>query len=462
MTKLRQQIGENRQHFKVGFAHVYGGPQSLERNTRMAAQNNLSLGVIIALQTHSVNQIVATQAASDLRNYQWRMNGTSWAGKEGAERDFKVVTPSRYATKLHESYVSQAAANGREAAGIMGQYPGVIIAFNVCIEEELAKGGESDEGMLGDYSPFAIAEFRDWLRHTGAYDAITGPYKGQGAPAALVGQREIGGVMRSPFYDHPSPSNSNGMGPSFNETFGTDFSSWKLAYWDLDDNPNPIINHGICLMPQPGNPGSVPGGFDAPRQRNPKHPFWRVWSYDVGDQGWQQPPGWPAAPAFGFRQHLVKHFVADLAAAVISSGIPAEMVFAHQVPGEMVGAERCRSGAHPLWTARLDANGTLGSTRFGPYDCALADRYCSNWGIFEWHPLPNAQPHSKELYDAAIKALDGFFASSGYCFFPGWWIEGEGPAGGGTFPLNDSQFACAMRDWLAGHPDIPRPQACGI
>lgn len=76
------QIGENRTHFKVGFAHVYGGPQSLERNARMAAQNNLSLGVIIALQTHSVNQIVATQAASDLRNYQWRMNGTSWAGRE--------------------------------------------------------------------------------------------------------------------------------------------------------------------------------------------------------------------------------------------------------------------------------------------------------------------------------------------------------------------------------------------
>lgn len=49
----------------------------------------------------------------------------------------------------------------------------------------------------------------------------------------------------------------------------------------------------------------------------------QAWSYDVGDQGWQQPPGWPNAPAFGFRQHLVKHFVADLAAAVVSSGVPA-------------------------------------------------------------------------------------------------------------------------------------------
>lgn len=37
--------------------------------------------------------------------------------------------------KLHESYVSQAAANGREIAGIMGQYPGLIVALNVCIEE---------------------------------------------------------------------------------------------------------------------------------------------------------------------------------------------------------------------------------------------------------------------------------------------------------------------------------------
>lgn len=47
----------------------------------VAQENNLSLGVIFALQTHSVNAAIAKQAGTDLRNYQWRLNG-SWAGKE--------------------------------------------------------------------------------------------------------------------------------------------------------------------------------------------------------------------------------------------------------------------------------------------------------------------------------------------------------------------------------------------
>lgn len=46
-----------------------------------------------------------------------------------------------------------------------------------CMCQELANGGEADENMLGDYSPFAVAEFRDWLRHTGIYDAVSGACK---------------------------------------------------------------------------------------------------------------------------------------------------------------------------------------------------------------------------------------------------------------------------------------------
>lgn len=168
-----------------------------------------------------------------------------------------------------------------------------------------------------------------------------------------------------------------------------------------------------------GGCGSVPGGFDAPRKREPTSRFWSAWSYDVADHGGAQPPGGTAAPAFGFRQHLVKHFLADIFNAVVAAGIPQDLVYAHQIPGEMVGPGRGRSGAHPVWTARLDGCGTLGSTRFGPYDTSLADRYSSNWGIFEWHPAPGKAPQSAELYQATTKALDGFYASNGYCFFPG-------------------------------------------
>lgn len=460
MTRLRAQIGENRTHFKVGFSHIYGGPQSLTRNLTVAQKNNLSLGVIIAIQTHSLAATFSNVAATDLRNYQWRLNGTSWAGQvlgsggsqQFPARDWKVVTPSRYATAMHTAFMTQVRNQATEIAGMMATFPNIIVAVNGAIEEELATAGESDDNYLGDYSPFAIAEFRDWLRHTGGYDGQKGPWAGQGAPASLVGQQPIAGAMRSPFYDDPTPADSNGTGISFNATFGTQFASWKLKYWDLDDHPDAITDTNFSPAPQAGD-GLTDGGFDAPRARDPNNVFWNAWSYDVGDHGGVQPPGAPDQPAFGFRQVLVKHFLADFFATVVASGIPQDIVYAHQIPGEMVGAGRGRSGADPVWTGRIDASGTLGNTRFGPYDTKLADSYSKNWGIFEWHPAPGADPQSADLYAATTKALDGFFAGNGYCFFPGWWHEALDT---GTFPLNDSKFADAMHDWLAGKPDVPR------
>lgn len=104
-----------------------------------------------------------------------------------------MVTPSRYAAQLHALFISQAKGQARQVADIMSQHPGVIVCLNICIEEELAIGGEQHDGLLADYSPFAIAEFRDWLRHTGAYDADTGACKGQGAPVGLGAEHLSGG-----------------------------------------------------------------------------------------------------------------------------------------------------------------------------------------------------------------------------------------------------------------------------
>lgn len=75
------------------------------------------------------------------------------------------------------------------------------------------------------------------------------------AQVALVGAEDIQGAMRSPFYSDPSPCISSGSHASFNETFGTDFTSWKLAYWDLEDCPGPITDANFCPTPQAGYRG---------------------------------------------------------------------------------------------------------------------------------------------------------------------------------------------------------------
>ncbi len=307
----------------------------------------------------------------------------------------------------------------------------------------MALGGVKSDAFLADYSPFAVTEFRDWLRHRGLYDA-DGKYAGQGAPAAITGgQISVAGKMVSPFHDDPTPADARGTGSSFNSRFGTKFTTWDLAYWDLVKSPQPITNASFDPAPKTGE-GATPGGFDAPRVRSDSQ-FWRAWSWDTHDQRGKYPPGNPKIPAFGFRQHLTRKFVQDIGAVLQREGIPAEMLFPHQIPGELWNAERERSGASTIWSGLLPS-GNLGITFFGCVDVKRVEQYSQNWGIFEWHPLPGSDPKSDKLYREAGESLELYFDSRASALFPGWWRrEGQDK----TFPLNDSKFAEALKNWLA-------------
>ncbi|BDI33095.1 hypothetical protein CCAX7_51460 [Capsulimonas corticalis] len=458
MTKLKAQVGQNQGRIKVGFSHIFHSTPSLRIHCRMAKANNLSVGVIIAVQSHSGSFGYPPLLDKDYRRMQWRLDGVTWNGEsvvdqkgspEFPSRDWQVPTPSRYCAPIHDAAMAEVRREAKEIHGVMAEYPGEIAAVNACIEEELATGGEKRDDLLADYSPYAVTEFRDWLRHTGKYDDTAGDYAGQGAPAEIVGPFiRTHGALRSQFYDDPSPARSGGTGSSFNQWFGANFSTWTLRYWDLARYPSAITDKNFTPSPQTG-PGATPGGFDAPRKRDPADKFWNAWSWDVPDHGGQYPPGNPDHPAFGFRQFEIKHFVADVMRAAIRAGIPQSILYAHQIPGEEVSPGRVRSGGDPIWTGRYDPSGALGITRFGPIDVAKLTQYSHDWGIFEWHTAPNMKADDHAVYDATIKALDAYVPAGGHVFFPGWW-----QAGGkldSVMPLNDSQFAVALRDWIASH-----------
>ena len=78
-----------------------------------------------------------------------------------------------------------------------------------------------------------------------------------------------------------------------------------------------------------------------------------------------------------------------------------------------------------------------------------------NWGIFEWHPLPNAAPQDQKLYDTAKSHLSAYYDENVHYLFPGWWNKDGGRDK--TFPLNDSVFVTAIKDFLASRPDKPYP-----
>jgi hypothetical protein len=359
----------------------------------------------------------------------------------------------------------EATRQAREIREVMNEFPGVITVVNPVIEEELAIAAaslkENADAWLADYSPFAVAEFRDWLRHTGAYDADGGKFAGEGAPEAITGAPvEIRGKRRSPFYDDATPEDAHGSGVSFNAKFGTHFTTWKLRYWDLEGSPAAITDAAFDPTPESGA-GSEPGGFDAPRRRQPGEAFWRAWSWDPADQGGKFPPGYPREAAFGFRQVEVANFVRDACAAVALQGIERECIFAHQIPGERYGP-RATSSASTVWSGWLPSPapagagtaadgaknhaGTVGITLFGRIEPERLKVFAAPWGIFEWHPKPNAKPEDPKLRETALRDLREYAAADCRVLFAGWWRnEGRDRH---IFPLDDSEFAKGIREFL--------------
>jgi len=432
----------------------------------VAQKNRVHIGLIFGLQSHTSGNYRKV-ADNDLRSYQWRIDGEDWKGaytSSGSleipenERDYKIPTPSRYASHLRDYNLKRAYDWAVMAKKLMDDYPGVITVINGPIEEELAIGGHHDNSKLADYSPYAITEFRDWLRHTGMYDATTGKYAGESANEFIVGEFiNFNGTLRSPFYDDPNPDDNNNTGKSFNEHFGTNFTTWHLRYWDLDVYP-PIRNEDFDCTPESGT-GFYNGGFDAPRTLLAHNKFWSAWTWDVPDQNGQYPSGNPEAPAFGFRQNMVRNFVRNLMDTVASAGIPREFMYAHQIPGEALGNftgawGRLRSSASPVWTGYMEKSSNVGITRFGDIDPSLMTQYADDWGIFEWHTKPNADPQTQGLYDASIAALNRYYENKCHYLFPGWWNRGA-PTSESTFPLNDSKFAVAIKDFHESTIEVP-------
>jgi hypothetical protein len=415
---------------------------------------------------------------TDLREFTWRLNGINWYGGKFQDqllndgRNGKIPTNSRLAPHARKCYDTLFLSWGIKARKGMDKHPGVIAAINYVVEKEMPTGGEKTDSLLGDYSPYAITEFRDWLRHRGIYDPDTGKYKADRAPSEITGVwLQIGKSVRSQFYDDPTPANNNGTGKSFNETFGTTFTTWKLRYWDLEAYPAPITDTTFDVSPESGT-GFVANGFDAPRERIAASAWWKAWSWDVLDQGGAQPAGFPEKPAYGFRQMLIAHFLDDAESQLLAAGLPRNLLFRHQIPGEVVSAGRLRAGATPIWTGVSKDRSTLGITRFGKIDPALMTRYLdttkhqdAGWGIFEWHPLPrtdhgymdSAARYSPQLLKATVDHLTLYHKSRVRVLFPGWWSNSgnRDDINYSVFALPSSNFAEGIRIWRDTAQDVP-------
>jgi hypothetical protein len=352
--------------------------------------------------------VEAAGQTNDRRNMQWySQNGlaSQWS------------TYSRYARKqrgLQEAYLREV---GRRLATRIAQYPDIIVAASGDGEVELAydpavqtssnPGARPNEAILADYSPFAVAEFRDWLRQGGLY-APGQPFAGEAWE------------FSSRYANDASPAvDSNGDGHTLNGDFLAPlnlpgFTTWNLKYFDWTLGPTPDTDTGaIPASTYNGGgwsptPGGEPNGFDAPRSAHRGESWWELWAL--------------------FRQRMVWRHNIDVARWLTTTPgdagatVPRTRWYSDQIAADYLFGFtpanpdfRLLTSGSPWWTADVAPYGGTGITsfavrdQFGNYFRTLtgvfpkiAERHL-RWGILEWNPsLPSTTDPVPYRADVAL------------------------------------------------------------
>jgi len=483
IAQLNEEIGFSRLYRQLGFSG-----SSPQRWNKAPVGDFLPVleehGLVWYAHHHVCNHSLAGHEAmlnavkKDRRNAAWRHDGdcrgaatNGWSDLTRAggpdSRAMVDVSVSRLNTDVVAARreVARWLNEDVQHAQMEREHPYTMIAVGHSVENELAAYPHA----WSCFSPYSIAEFQQWLRHTGIYDDKTGKFKGQGAQETVIGKLvRIRGEMRSQFYDDPSPRDANGTGISFNKFFGTDFETWKLEYWDFADYPPGKLAWNADLtnrLPKEGEPGNTPGkGFDAPHIADSNSNFFMAFDNENIN-------------AKGYRQFSIWAWNMDTARDFAGTGFPAQRIFSHQIPGEALGAlfyppadgnldkrrhiYRRFTTASPTWTAddgRGDYGGFgAGITIFTAYafneDLMKRMRgYDLNWACLEYHPdAHTATPD----YEKCMKSLRLLHKYRCHILAPGWWGYTKPP-----FMLNHTDFARALKDWMnnpTGDDDSDQP-----
>jgi hypothetical protein len=411
----------------------------IDSSVERARANNipLSLSILSAIRER-YDPLQTGAEREDRRNTQWFSNGDMAPG---------WVTLSRYARKMRGRYEGYVREIGAYLAGRMARYPATLVAASGDGEVELSYDRDRLPVSVDvtDYSPFAIAEFRDWLRNGGLY-APGQVYAGQGYANASRYQGDA-----SPAVD------TNGDGRTLNGDFGTAFTSWALRHfdWDLADgvavDPNAIP---ALTYDRPGFnalPGTDVTRFDAPRVRQVGNAWWEVWDR--------------------FRQEMVWHYNVDFAKWITTTAdpetgltVPSDRWYSHQIAADYLFGfnpsnpnSRLVTSASPHWSADITPYGGLGITSFNvnfgggsyaetlstviPHIAARGRR----WAILEWNPsLPASTTIDIYAKDAAL--VEQYRPA---LVIPWAW-------GDAYYQVRNGPFETAIRDLISRIKDTPR------
>ena len=407
---------------------------AIERAQRVTPPIPICLSFITAIREGKDALQLAAQA-EDRRNMQWHQDHSLADG---------WTTYSRYARRqeaIQEAYVREL---GKALASRMALHPDILVAASGDGEIELSSNQAARVPMgLADYSTFAVAEFRDWLRGRGLYapgQAFAGEayansarYANDASLALLNGDFGLSGTAR-------------------------EISTWDLKFfdWSLSDP----IESDPHAMPQAQFPADAfdpvpdhPGGFDPPRL----HQRGDAWS-DLWDL---------------FRATMVWRHNREFAKWINESGVPADRWFTDQIPADyLFGGTpenpngRLDSSASPIFTADVSPYGSLGITSFnvnfesvnGTFARTLAGAAPAiaarrvRWGVFEWNPSvgPSANP---AIYTQEMALVEQYRPSVLAPFL--WNAAAEGPGDIQGYLIEGTNFETALRDLVTRLNNVP-------
>lgn len=403
-------------------------------------EHNIPVGLLLLTAIRErYDPLQRAAEGEDRRNVQWYTDNAIAPG---------WMTLSSYARKLRrvqEAYVRELA---KVIAAHMVRHPDILVAAAGDGEVELSFErwrdiSQTEPPSWADYSPFAVAEFRDWLRKDG-------PFADGGALAGLAyteAARYAG--------DASPATDTNGDGHTLNGDFGTTFTTWELRYFDwklsdrVDRDPNAIPANVSTKPTWIAMPDRGATCLDPPRERRPKDPWWEIW--------------------IRFRQEMVWRYNREFARWMTTTPdpatgatIPPERWYANQIPTDYLFYNpdrkepndfgvRLMTSASPWWTADVSPYGSLGITSYNvnegsgqfkrtlPFVAPEIAKRNVRWGITEWNP---SDPWTD---DPAIYREDMAIVEQ---FQPSWlapFIWGNK----GKWQVQDTGFEIALRELIA-------------
>jgi len=447
VAQLRSRIGEGRR-VRVGFtvyATVYMSPveptdaaavraalaptlEQMDFVLARARQHGIPVCISFLTAIRSwTDQAQAADQAADRRTMQWHSDNSLAPG---------WATLSRYARVQQARQEAFLRELGRQIAARMMADPDTFVAASGDGEVELSfdrsvqRGNAPTEAasLVADYSPFAVAEFRDWLRGAGMYGAGQ-PFAGE----AYVNAARYAGDA--------TPAD-------LNADFGQTFATWNLEHfdWSLSDltspDPNAIPSSTYDQAGWPALAVANASGFDAPRTRQPADAWWQVWDLFRQTMVWR------------YNRQFAKWITTSPDAAT-GATVPAARWFSDQIPADYLFGFtpanpdlRLATSASPWWTADISPYGSLGITSFNQRNAdngfvartlpGVAPQIAQRgvrWGIFEWNPSVPASPDIED-YRQEMTLVERYRPS---LLAPFFWNDPD-------YRIKDTGFEVALRE----------------